>query len=257
MLKAPSLYGIPPDLVVGDKLLEQYCINLADSALKTLDRHFLIKYDKRTGTIHVTAMGRVASHYYIKHATIAVYNEHLKPTLSDIELLRLFSLSSEFKYMPVREEEKLELQRLMERVPIPVKGSPDEPSSKVNVLLQAYISKLKLEGFAMMADMVYVQQSANRIMRAIFDICLRRGWAQLAIRALQLCNEIQGRMWSTMTPLRQFKVSFPSFLLLPYNGLEIHCHSFQRCLLTARLSGFSRWSFFVNGVVSSYLPLFT
>ncbi|CDI87290.1 sec63 domain-containing DEAD/DEAH box helicase, putative [Eimeria praecox] len=206
MLKAPSLYGIPQDMVVGDKLLEQYCINLADSALKTLDRHFLIKYDKRTGTIHVTAMGRVASHYYIKHATVAVYNEHLKPTLSDIELLRLFSLSSEFKYMPVREEEKLELQRLMERVPIPVKGSPDEPSSKVNVLLQAYISKLKLEGFAMMADMVYVQQSANRIMRAIFDICLRRGWAQLAIRALQLCNEIQGRMWSTMTPLRQFKV---------------------------------------------------
>ncbi|CDJ40308.1 sec63 domain-containing DEAD/DEAH box helicase, putative [Eimeria tenella] len=206
MLKAPSLYGIPQEMVVGDKLLEQYCINLADSALKTLDRHFLIKYDKRTGTIHVTAMGRVASHYYIKYQTIAVYNEHLKPTLSDIELLRLFSLSSEFKYMPVREEEKLELQRLMERVPIPVKGSPDEPSSKVNVLLQAYISKLKLEGFAMMADMVYVQQSASRIMRAIFDICLRRGWAQLAIRALQLCNEVQGRMWSTMTPLRQFKV---------------------------------------------------
>ncbi|CDJ67229.1 LOW QUALITY PROTEIN: hypothetical protein ENH_00032560 [Eimeria necatrix] len=206
MLKAPSLYGVPPELVLGDKLLEQYCINLADSALKTLDRHFLIKYDKRTGTIHVTAMGRVASHYYIKHQTIAVYNEHLKPTLSDIELLRLFSLSSEFKYMPVREEEKLELQRLMERVPIPVKGSPDEPSSKVNVLLQAYISKLKLEGFAMMADMVYVQQSASRILRAIFDICLRRGWAQLAIRSLQLCNEVQGRMWSTMTPLRQFKV---------------------------------------------------
>ncbi|KAL8434904.1 hypothetical protein Efla_000715 [Eimeria flavescens] len=206
MLKAPSLYGVPPEMLVGDKLLEQYCINLADSALKTLDRNFLIKYDKRTGTIHVTAMGRVASHYYIKYPTIAVYNEHLKPTLSDIELLRLFSLSSEFKYMPVREEEKLELQRLMERVPIPVKGSPDEASSKVNVLLQAHISKLKLEGFAMMADMVYVQQSANRIMRAIFDICLRRGWAQLAMKALQLCNEIQGRMWSTMTPLRQFKV---------------------------------------------------
>ncbi|XP_026190378.1 U5 small nuclear ribonucleoprotein 200 kDa helicase [Cyclospora cayetanensis] len=206
MLKAPALYGISPAVLKEDKLLEQYCINLADSALKILDRHFLIKYDKRTGTIHVTAMGRVASHYYIKHSTIAVYNEHLKPTLSDIELLRLFSLSSEFKYMPVREEEKLELQRLMERVPIPVKGSPDESSSKVNVLLQAYISKLKLEGFAMMADMVYIQQSANRIMRAIFDICLRRGWAQLAMRALQFCNEIQGRMWSTMTPLRQFKV---------------------------------------------------
>ncbi len=29
---------------------------------------------------------------------------------------------------------------------------------KVNVLLQAYISQLKLEGFALMSDMVYVTQ---------------------------------------------------------------------------------------------------
>ncbi|PFH35874.1 putative activating signal cointegrator 1 complex subunit 3 family 1 ASCC3L1 [Besnoitia besnoiti] len=206
MLKNPALYGVPADEVERDKLLEQYCVNLIDSALKILDKHFLIKYDRRIGAIQVTAMGRVASHYYIKHPTIAIYNQHMKPTLSDIELLRLFSLSSEFKYMPVREEEKVELQRLMERVPIPVKGSPDETSSKVNVLLQAYISKLKLEGLAMMADMVYVQQSANRIMRAIFEICLRRGWAMLAMRALQFCKEIDRRMWSTMTPLRQFKV---------------------------------------------------
>ncbi|CBZ54476.1 RNA helicase-related protein required for pre-mRNA splicing, related [Neospora caninum Liverpool] len=206
MLKNPTLYGIPPEEIERDKLLEQHCVNLIDSALKILDKNFLIKYDRRMGAIQVTAMGRVASHYYIKYPTIAVYNQHMKPTLSDIELLRLFSLSSEFKYMPVREEEKVELQRLMERVPIPVKGSPDETSSKVNVLLQAYISKLKLEGLAMMADMVYVQQSANRIMRAIFEICLRRGWAMLALRALQFCKEIDRRMWSSMTPLRQFKV---------------------------------------------------
>lgn len=31
-------------------------------------------------------------------------------------------------------------------------------SFQINVLLQAYISQLKLEGFALMADMVYVTQ---------------------------------------------------------------------------------------------------
>lgn len=46
----------------------------------------------------------------------------------------------------------------------------EEPSAKVNVLLQAYISQLKLEGFALMSDMVYVTQSAARLMRAIFEI---------------------------------------------------------------------------------------
>jgi pre-mRNA-splicing helicase BRR2 len=62
------------------------------------------------------------------------------------------------------------MQKLMERVPIPIKESIEEPSAKVNVLLQAYISQLKLEGFALMSDMVYVTQSAARLMRAIFEI---------------------------------------------------------------------------------------
>ena len=44
----------------------------------------------------------------------------------------------------------------MERVPYPIKGAQDEPASKMNALLQAYISKLRLEGFSLMADMVYI-----------------------------------------------------------------------------------------------------
>lgn len=81
-------------------------------------------------------MGRIASHYYISYHTLATYNEHLKPQMGDIELLRLFALSDEFKYIVVREEEKLELAKLLERVPIPVKEGLEEPAAKINVLLQ-------------------------------------------------------------------------------------------------------------------------
>lgn len=94
----------------------------------------------------MTELGRIASHYYCTHETMQTYNQLLKPTLSEIELFRVFSLSGEFRNIAVREEEKLELQKLMERVPIPIKESIEEPSAKVNVLLQAYISQLKLEG---------------------------------------------------------------------------------------------------------------
>jgi len=38
--------------------------------------------------------------------------------------------------MVVREEEKLELAKLIDRVPIPVKEGLDEPAAKINVLLQ-------------------------------------------------------------------------------------------------------------------------
>ena len=62
---------------------------------------------------------------------MATYNQLLKPTLSTIELFRVFSLSSEFKHIIVREEEKLELTKLLERVPIPIKESIEEPTAKV------------------------------------------------------------------------------------------------------------------------------
>lgn len=67
--------------------------------------------------------------------------------------------------------------KFVERVPIPVKGSLDEPSTKINILLQAYISRFKMDGYDINADMVYVSQNAGRIMRALFEIALRKNWA--------------------------------------------------------------------------------
>lgn len=44
---------------------------------------------------------------------------------------RLFSLSGEFSHIVVKDEEKLELGRLANRVPIPIKESVEEPTAKV------------------------------------------------------------------------------------------------------------------------------
>lgn len=205
MLRCPNLYGISYDKLRQDPLLELHRADLIHSAAVGLDRSGLIKYDRKSGNFQATELGRIASHYYCTHETMSTYNQLLKRTLSEIELFRVFSQSGEFKNINVREEEKLELQKLMERVPIPVKENIEEPSAKVNVLLQAYISQLKLEGFALMSDMVFVTQSASRLMRAIFEIVLFRGWAQLADKCLSICKMIDRRMWQSMSPLRQFR----------------------------------------------------
>uniref|UniRef100_A0A8C1UDT3 Activating signal cointegrator 1 complex subunit 3 n=1 Tax=Cyprinus carpio TaxID=7962 RepID=A0A8C1UDT3_CYPCA len=205
LLRNPTLYGVSHDDRSIDPLLERRRMDLVHTAATVLEKNNLVKYDKRSGNFQVTDLGRIASHFYITHESIMTYNQLLKPTLSEIELFRVFSLSSEFRNITVREEEKLELQKLLERVPIPVKESIEEPSAKINVLLQAYISQLKLEGFALMADMVYVTQSAGRLMRAIFEIVLSRGWAQLTDKTLNLCKMIDKRMWQSMSPLRQFR----------------------------------------------------
>ncbi|KAJ3023444.1 DEIH-box ATPase [Thoreauomyces humboldtii] len=203
MLRNGPLYGVGPDEAEADPYLLQKRVDLIHSAAVVLDKCNLIKYDRKTGRFQVTELGRIASHYYISHSSMATYNSHLKPTMTLMDLFRCFALSEEFKFIPVREEEKLELAKMLERVPIPVKESIEEPTAKINVLLQAHISQLKLEGFALMSDMVYVTQSAGRILRAVFEICLKRGWAQLSRKCLDLCKMVDKRMWLSMSPLRQ------------------------------------------------------
>jgi pre-mRNA-splicing helicase BRR2 len=204
MLRNPALYQVSYESSEADPLLKGRRADVAHSAAVLLERCALIAYDKRTGALRCTDAGRVASHFYVSHSSMATYHEHLKPSMSDIELLRLFALSSEFKHMSVRREERLELAKLLLRVPVPVKEGVDEHTAKVNVLLQAYISRLSLDGYALVADLVYVTQSAGRIVRALYELVLKRGWAQLASRVLLLAKMLEQRQWSTMSPLRQF-----------------------------------------------------
>lgn len=114
----------------------------------------MVEYDRKSGNFEVTDLGRIASTYGITHRTIATYNELLNPTMSEIELCRLLSLSDEFKSIPVRQDEKEELAKLLDRVKIPIKGGWEDPSAKINVLLQAHISQLKPKSpFSLTSDM--------------------------------------------------------------------------------------------------------
>ena len=204
-LRAPERYGAAAGRDADDASLLQWRLDLAHSAALRLDRDGLVAYDRRSGALRATALGRVAAHYYVSSQSMATYNEHLKPNLSDVELFRLFSFSGEFRHVHVRAEEKLELAKLATRVPIPIKEGMDEPSAKVNALLQAYISNLGLEGFALVADMTFVRQSAARLCRALFEVALKRGWAAAADKALTLCKMVERRLWPSQCPLRQFR----------------------------------------------------
>lgn len=203
MLKAPVLYNAP--IEADDTALIRYREDLAHSALHALSSSNLIIYDEVTGKIMFTELGRIASHFYIHHNSIAAYSNMLTEHLTQIEVLRIFSSSDEFKYIPVRQEEKFELQQLLEKAPIPVKEDSNDSLAKTNVLLQAYISRLKLEGFALNADMIYITQSAGRLLRALYEICLRKRWSRLSKILLTLTKSVERRIWQTNSPFRQFQ----------------------------------------------------
>lgn len=203
MLRSPKLYQVGADYA-DDKVLYWKRADLVHSAFTILNNHKLLNYNEETGAVVPTELGKIAAGFYIGHSTIFMYNNKLKPWMSEIDVLRVFASSEEFRYVPVRQEEKLEIAKLAEKCPIAIKEAPNEPLAKINVLLQAYIAHLLLEGFALMADMIYIAQSAGRLLRAIHEICLKKMWASASLVTLELCKIVEKRTWNTSSPFRQY-----------------------------------------------------
>lgn len=59
-------------------------------------------------------------------------------------------------------------------------------------------------------------QNAARIIRALFEIALRKRWPAMTYRLLTLCKVIDKRLWGFAHPLRQF----PSLSHVVLNRLE-------------------------------------
>ena len=103
------VYGISWDTIRADPGLTEECRSLVEKAARVLDDCRMLRYDSRSGLLACTDLGRVASHYYICHATIGVWNTMLRAHLSDSELLHVVCSAQEFEQLKVREEEAAEL----------------------------------------------------------------------------------------------------------------------------------------------------
>ncbi|KDD72408.1 Sec63 Brl domain-containing protein, partial [Helicosporidium sp. ATCC 50920] len=175
-LKNPLAYGISWEALLGDPALERHRRQLVQQAAHVLERCRMARFDQRAGALHVTELGRVASHFYISHGTIATFNERLKPVMDEAEVFAILALSSEFDNLAIRPDELLELDELQRSVcPYPAPGGPETRHGKACILAQAFVSRARVDGFSLSADLNYVSQNAPRIARALFEICLRRG----------------------------------------------------------------------------------
>ncbi len=56
-----------------DPILLDRRLDLAHSAAVLLDKHGLIRYDRKTGGMQATDLGRIASHYYVTYQTISAF----------------------------------------------------------------------------------------------------------------------------------------------------------------------------------------
>lgn len=53
MMRSPALYGVSHDKLAEDQLLSSHRSDLVHTAASILDKHNLIRYDKKTGNFQV------------------------------------------------------------------------------------------------------------------------------------------------------------------------------------------------------------
>ena len=75
---------------------------LIKTAAEKLDKAKMIRFVQHTGNLHSTDLGRTASHYYIKYASIEIFNNLLKPYMNEGQALAMVSKSEEFEQVKVR-----------------------------------------------------------------------------------------------------------------------------------------------------------
>jgi hypothetical protein len=99
-------------------------------------------------------------------------------------------------------------------------------------ILQVYISRAPIDSSSLHSDAQYISQSLARIMRALFEICLRRGWSEMTSLLLEYCKAVDHKIWPHLHPLRQFdkdlspQVCYQLPLLLMFT-LFFKCNSFS------------------------------
>ena len=210
MEKNPLAYALTWDDIRLDPGLLDHRRKLIKQAASTLDRAKMIRFDERSGQLYQTEAGRTASHFYIQVKSMEIFDSLMQRHMTMPEIFHMISHSSEFENIVPREDEIPELETLRRNrriVPVDIKASLTDKVGKVNLLLQVYISRANMQSFSLIADSMYISQNASRICRALFELCLRRGWPSLAEQLLTVSKSCDLRIWPHQHELRQFEKS--------------------------------------------------
>ncbi|KAE9599497.1 putative DNA helicase [Lupinus albus] len=225
----PLAYGIGWDEVMADPALSSKQRSLVIEAARALDKAKMMRFDEKSGNFYCTELGRIASHFYIQYSSVETYNEMLRRHMNDSEVINMVAHSSEFENIVVREEEQNELENLARRsCPLQIKGGPSNKHGKISILIQLYISRGSIDSFSLVSDAAYISASLARIMRALFEICLRRGWCEMSLFMLEYCKAVDRQIWPHQHPLRQFDKDLSAEILrkLEEHGVDLD-HLFE------------------------------
>ncbi|CAD7959463.1 unnamed protein product [Amoebophrya sp. A120] len=218
MFREPMAFGIPMSEIQFDSTLEKFRRSKVREAAEKLFQARLIRVDA-SKNYFPTDLGRCAARYYLDYETAEAFSKELTESAKPEDILRLFGEATEFKQMKIRDDETNELDELKKNKDICVhkivggainqsaaNQSNDSVSTKVSILLQAIISRARIQSFSLTSDMNYIMQNASRLFRAMFEITLTRvaGLSNMSESLLEWAKQVDTRIWAHAHMLRHF-----------------------------------------------------
>ncbi|KAL4717222.1 hypothetical protein ACJJTC_017109 [Scirpophaga incertulas] len=209
----PQVYGLTYADVQDEPMLETKRRGLITAAAMQLDQTHMIRYNERTGDLNITDLGRTASHYYITCETMEVFNTMVRKSMTQGYILEMLTRCSDFQQLKVRKEELTELWHLKDQYcELRIEDAPEDIHWKINILLQTFLSRGRVNGSSLQSDLNYISQNAVRIVRALFEITLRKNNAYMAGLYLRMAKMMELQLWDFYSDMRQFNC-FPNEIL--------------------------------------------
>ncbi|KAL3188028.1 hypothetical protein MRX96_004263 [Rhipicephalus microplus] len=197
LLQNPTYYGLEK---VEPKLMSSFLSNLVSKSVRTLQDSYCLEVDSDERTLISTAVGKIASFYYLSHETMRLLYDQLSVDASIEKILYLLTQVKEYSELPVRHNEDLINGDLAKACPIPV-DSLDSPHTKAHLLFQAHFSRLQLPSSDYITDLKSVLDQAIRILQAIIDIVANQGWLAPALSGIVLLQMIIQARWHSENTL--------------------------------------------------------
>uniref|UniRef100_A0A8C0HYS9 Helicase C-terminal domain-containing protein n=1 Tax=Balaenoptera musculus TaxID=9771 RepID=A0A8C0HYS9_BALMU len=192
LIMNPSYYNLSD---VSHDSVNKFLSNLVEKSLVELEHSYCIEVGEDNRSIEPLTYGRIASYYYLKHQTVKMFKERLKPECGTEELLSILSDAEEYTDLPVRHNEDHMNSELAKCLPL--ESNPhsfDSPHTKAHLLLQAHLSRTMLPCPDYDTDTKTVLDQALRVCQAMLDVAAHQGWLVTVLNITNLVQMvIQGR----------------------------------------------------------------
>ncbi|KAI9225369.1 MAG: hypothetical protein DHS80DRAFT_26255 [Piptocephalis tieghemiana] len=241
MQRRPFSYGLPHDALLHDPALKEERLRLIEAAANKLHDLGMTLYTPvqgsagqgRGGSLMPTALGRIASTYYLDHATASLFWTTLRPGMTEADVLALISRAGDFSQVLGRQEETKELKRLYEvacacavpgmdrlrsqapsmgggkgKVGVKERGQEEgegvSGEDKVNILLQTHISREIIRDGGLASEGAYVVKCAGRMIRGLLEMAMKgRLWSATTCTVRRMALALDRRQWAFESALAQ------------------------------------------------------